>query len=77
MRMGGDDYKNMINVNEYIGFFLLCVVAFGVAFELPVVFVLMALMGLIDADFLKKQRRYAIVLLAIVSALLTPPKSSA
>jgi sec-independent protein translocase protein TatC len=46
---------------------------FGLSFELPIVLTLLAMMGIIDAAFLRKQRRYAIVILAVVAAILTPP----
>jgi sec-independent protein translocase protein TatC len=46
---------------------------FGLAFEMPLILILLALMGIIDAAFLRKHRRYAVVILAVVAAVLTPP----
>jgi sec-independent protein translocase protein TatC len=73
MTFGGTTDKPMISINEYLSFFLSTTVMFGVAFELPLILTVLALIGVIDADFLRKKRRYAIVLLAVVSAVITPP----
>ena len=71
--IGGNVDKPMITINEYLGFFMMTTVMFGFAFELPVILVLLAMIGIIDGNFLKKNRRYAIVVLAALSAILTPP----
>ena len=47
--------------------------AFGVTFQLPVVLTLLARAGFIDSQFLKDKRRYAVVLVFILAAVLTPP----
>lgn len=73
LSVGGTVDKPMITIDDYLGFFTMTTIMFGVSFELPVVLVILAMMGIIDAAFLKKQRRYAIVALAFVAALLTPP----
>ncbi len=71
--IGGSVDKPMITIDEYLGFFSLMVVMFGLAFELPMVLVVLALLGLFDAAFLKKQRRIAVVILAVVAAVMSPP----
>ncbi len=73
LNFGGDVDKPMITIDDYLGFFALTTVMFGVSFELPVVLVILAMMGIIDAGFLKRNRRFAVVALAFVSAILTPP----
>ncbi len=73
LNFGGDVDKPMITIGDYLGFFAMTTILFGVSFELPLVLIVLALMGIIDAGFLKKNRRYAVVFLAFVSALLTPP----
>ena len=73
MTFGGSTDKPMISINEYLSFFLSTTVMFGAAFELPLILTVLALLGVIDAEFLRKKRRYAIVLLAVVSAIITPP----
>jgi sec-independent protein translocase protein TatC len=71
--IGGDVDKPMITIHEYLGFFTVTTVMFGLAFELPVVLMVLAMMGIVDAPFLKKKRRHALVILAVISAVLTPP----
>jgi sec-independent protein translocase protein TatC len=46
---------------------------FGVSFEMPLVIVLLGMMGLVSAKFLREKRRYAVVGIAIVAAVITPP----
>lgn len=71
--IGGDADKPMITIEEYLGFFTLMTIMFGVAFEMPLVLVILALMGIFDAAFLRKHRRIAIVINAVVAAVLSPP----
>jgi len=47
--------------------------AFGLVFELPLVITFMARMGLVTIPFLKKNRKYALLLFFVGSALITPP----
>jgi sec-independent protein translocase protein TatC len=60
-------------INEYVGFFTKIMVGFGIAFELPVVTFFLALLGLVDDHTLKSFFKYAIILIFILAALLTPP----
>lgn len=71
--IGGTADKPMISIGEYLSFFALMTIMFGVAFELPLILVLLAMMGVFDATFLKKNRRIAIVILAVVAAVMSPP----
>ena len=60
-------------VSEYLSLIMTLIFAFGVTFQLPVVLTLLGQVGIIDSKFLKSQRRYAIVLVFVVAAVLTPP----
>lgn len=60
-------------VSEYLSLSMTVIFAFGIAFELPVILVLLTRIGLLSSDKLARFRRYAIVLIFIAAAVLTPP----
>lgn len=70
---GGDADKPLITISEYLDFTLKCYLGFGVMFELPVVLSFLGMMGVIDAQFLRKNRRWAILFIAVAAAIITPP----
>lgn len=61
------------SMKEYLGFSAKLLLAFGLVFELPIVITFLARIGLVSVDFLKRNRKYAILLFFIGSAILTPP----
>lgn len=63
----------MFKASEYFGFLLKISLAFGCIFELPVVSFVLSYMGVISASFLVKNSRYAIVIIFVIAAILTPP----
>ena len=62
-----------LDVGKYIGFVTRIMLAFGLVFELPVLSLFLTKIGLLTPNFLRKKRRYAIVVIAVGAALLTPP----
>ena len=60
-------------VSEYLSVVMQLITAFGLAFELPVVMLLLSVLGLVSAQGLKNKRRFAIVIIFITAAILTPP----
>jgi sec-independent protein translocase protein TatC len=69
----GNTDKPMITISEYLSFFVTTTLMFGAVFELPLALTLLGMIGIIDASFLRAYRRYAIVIIAVVSAVITPP----
>jgi len=66
-------YTPLINIEDYVGFFTKIMMGFGIAFELPVFAYFLALLGLVTDKTLKDFFKYAVVLIFILAALLTPP----
>ena len=67
------DMTSQWAVDEYIGFVLRLLFGFGLVFEMPVVSLFLARLGLITADTLRRVRRYAVVGVFLVAAVFTPP----
>ena len=60
-------------VNEYLSLIMRLIFAFGVSFQLPVLLTLLARVGFVDSEYLKKRRKYVIIIIFAVAAILTPP----
>lgn len=73
LRFGGTEDKAMITIGNHLSFVMTMMMVFGLAFELPLVIVVLGAIGLVDQKFLREKRRIMIVVLAVVSALVTPP----
>lgn len=63
----------IINFNDYVSLFMVLMLAGGLVFELPLVMVFLARIGLVTVSDFRKKRRHAILITLIVSAILTPP----
>ncbi len=67
-----DFLKATPTVKEYFSLALRLLIAFGAVFELPVVMVILAKIGIVDGPFLRKNRKYAFLISFIIAAILTP-----
>ncbi|WP_394757928.1 twin-arginine translocase subunit TatC [Flavobacterium sp.] len=65
--------KNEFNLDSYIGMIKTSVIASGLFFELPIIVYFLTKLGLVTPDFLRNSRKYAIVILLILAAIVTPP----
>ncbi len=66
-------YTPLINIEDYVGFFTKIMMGFGIAFELPVFAYFLALLGLVTDKTLIDFFRYAVLIIFVLAALLTPP----
>jgi len=73
IEFGGSDFVAMLKISEYISVALKIMIGFGLAFELPVFTYFLAKLGLVTDKTLKEFARYAIVIIFIIAAILTPP----
>jgi sec-independent protein translocase protein TatC len=68
-----DIIKPLPSMREYLSFASTLLLAFGLVFELPLIITFLAKLGMVSVPFLKKNRKYAILLFFIAAAILTPP----
>jgi len=64
---------NQINIRSYIGTITSICLATGIIFELPIIAFFLTKIGVITPSFMKKYRKYAIVVIFVVAAIITPP----
>ena len=69
---GSEELKPVISIGRFVNFVTVFILAFGLIFELPILMVFTAKIGLASRRFFSRHRRYALLLIAIVAALLTP-----
>ncbi|MEW6526979.1 MAG: twin-arginine translocase subunit TatC [Spirochaetota bacterium] len=66
------DMENMINASKYFNFAILFAVAIGITFEMPIIIMILTRIGIVSPSFLISKRKYAIVLIWIFAAVITP-----
>ena len=64
---------NDFDLNSYIALVRASVLASGLIFELPIIIYYLTKVGLVTPEFLKRNRKYALVIVLIISAIITPP----
>lgn len=69
---GGDKITLMPSVSEYFDFMIRSLLGFGIAFLLPVVIGICGYLGILSVDMLKNGRKYAVIIILVIAALLTP-----
>ena len=60
-------------VNEYLSLIMRLIFAFGISFQLPILLNLLARIGVVNSDYLRSRRRFVIVIIFALAAILTPP----
>ena len=68
----GKNFGHMITIEDYTGFFLAVILGLGVTFELPILIFFLSLFGIVDAKFLLKHFRYAVLAIFLVAAIICP-----
>jgi sec-independent protein translocase protein TatC len=71
--LGGLPIQLETRVADYLSIVMHLIIAFGVSFQLPVVLVLLVKSGMVQVETLRRGRRYAIVIIVVVAAFVTPP----
>ena len=72
LSFAGPGFVALLTATKYIGFFMLMVLAFGAAFELPIVLIFLIAVGVLSTRQLRAWRRYAVVGIVIIAAVVTP-----
>ncbi|MCA9291448.1 MAG: twin-arginine translocase subunit TatC [Phycisphaerales bacterium] len=68
----GSAISQLFRLSDYIGFVLMLMLGIVIAFQLPLVILLAGWLGLAEPGWLKSQRKYALIVCAVVSAVITP-----
>ena len=70
--MGGDNLTPLFSASKFLSLIILMIIAFGIAFEFPVLLVFLELAGVVTSQKLRSWRRPALVVIVIVAAVITP-----
>ena len=69
---GGEELVPMLSADRFISFFINTILLFGLAFEFPIVVIFLVKIGIISEEILKRNRKYSLLLIIILSAIITP-----
>lgn len=72
LSFSNENIQALPSMKEYMSLASLMLLAFGAVFETPLVITILAKLGIVSADFLKKNRKYAIVIIFVIAAVITP-----
>ena len=70
--LGGEDLVELFSPREYLSFVIKMIVAFGIGFEFPILLIFLQILGVIDNTQLRRVRRYAVVGIVVLVAVITP-----
>ncbi len=70
--LGGDRFEAFFTADQYLSFLTKMILAFGIAFQLPVILVFLQLVGLVQTQTLKSNRRVALIFVVVLAAIITP-----
>ena len=73
MGFTSDMIRPMISIEEYLSFALKLIIAFGLVFEMPLFAYFLARLRLLTPQAMRRNRKYAVLLIFIIAAILTPP----
>lgn len=73
LSFGGNQIENTWSFGSYIDFVVRMMLAFGLVFELPLLIYFLVRLGIVTPEFLRSKRRYAIIILMVIAAVITPP----
>lgn len=76
LTFGSGNFNVQLRASDYLTFTALFLLAFGAVFEMPVILVLLAKVGVLDDKMMRKYRRYAILANAVIAAVITPSQDA-
>ncbi|HSH34978.1 MAG TPA: twin-arginine translocase subunit TatC [Schnuerera sp.] len=73
LKFATSDLVPMFTITQYISFTTKFLMIFGVVFQLPLLFLILGILNVVNASLLSKSRKYAIIAIAVIAAIITPP----
>jgi sec-independent protein translocase protein TatC len=73
LTFSSESMQPLLTVDRYMSLVMGMIAAFALSFQLPLILMFLARLGLVTPEFLRRQRAYAIVFIFILAAILTPP----